>query len=71
MNIEVAASMIRELSPLLADIFVSRPFNRRSVVAALFEKMVADGDERAYRVRVLLHRLLDDISAIRAMEPEL
>lgn len=54
-----AAALINEVSPMLAQVWVSKPFNRSTVIAALFEKMKADGHDEAYRVRVLLGRYLD------------
>lgn len=56
-------SLINEVSPFLARVWMDRPFHRRTVVAALFEKMKADGNESAYRVRVLLNRYLDAVAA--------
>jgi hypothetical protein len=54
-----AAALINEVSPFLASVWTSKPFSRPTVVSALFEKMKADGNEDAYRVRVLLHRYMD------------
>lgn len=54
-----ATALIHEVSPFLATVWVSKPFSRPTVIATLFEKMKADGNEEAYRVRVLLNRVLE------------
>lgn len=60
-----AAATIREVSPFLADMWVSRPFHRAATVRALFLKMRADGNEQADRMRIVLNRVLDAIDAER------
>lgn len=62
-----AAAVIREVSPFLADMFISRPFHRTSVVSALFEKMKADGNEGAYRTRIVLNRALEAVAYERRL----
>lgn len=54
-----AAALINHYSPFLAQMFVSRPFHRRTVITTLFEKLKADGNEDAYRIRVILFRALE------------
>ena len=66
MTIHAATALIAQIDPALASLFVARPFHRRAIVSAMFEGMKKAGDESAYRVRVLLNRVLDEVDAIRA-----
>lgn len=60
-----AAAMIREVSPFLADQWMSKPFHRNTVRMALFEKMKKDDVTgewiQANRVRRLLGDVLESL----------
>ena len=64
-----ATGLISDYSPMLANIWATRPLHRSTVIATLFQQMKEVGDENAYRVRILLNRYLEaqrDIRAIHA-----
>jgi hypothetical protein len=60
-----AAEMIREVSPMLASMWLTNSFSRPSVVETLFRKMKQDGNDQAYRVRILLNRALEEMALYR------
>lgn len=56
-----AAKVIREVSPFLAEMWMTKPFHRETVRKALFEKMKADDTSGEWIEANRVRRLLGDV----------